>query len=249
MEARTFTGTRRVRLGDVDATGRFRLDALARYLQDVATDDVDDANVAGTPDDHTWVLRRLAVTVHRWPQFRDAIELVTWCAATAGSAAERRTTLTVEGEVVIESDALWVFVGPDGRPARLGPEFLARYSPDTPRRRLSTRLRHELAPPDAIRTSWPLRAVDLDVLGHVNNAVHWAAVEEALQHRDGGVEGGIEGGVEGRWMVELEYRAPLEAVDEPDLAVVRTPDGFACWLECDGVTRASAVAAVRPRLA
>ena len=240
MEGRTFTGTRRVRLGDVDASGRLRLDALARYLQDVATDDVDDAEVAGS-DDHTWVLRRLAVTIERWPQFRDTVELVTWCSATAGSAAERRTTLALDGGVVIESDALWAFVGSDGRPARLGPEFLAQYSPDTPRRRLSTRLRHELAPPDAIRTSWPLRATDLDVLGHVNNAVHWAAVEQVLQRADGAAGG--------RWTVELEYRAALEADDEPDLALVRTADGFACWLECGGVTRASAVATARHSLA
>jgi acyl-ACP thioesterase len=117
VEARTFTATRRVRLGDVDASGRLRLDAVARYLQDVATDDVDDADVSGNPDDHTWVLRRLAVTVHRWLQFRDAIELVTWCSATAGSAAERQTTLAVDGDVAIESDALWLAAARD-RPRR-----------------------------------------------------------------------------------------------------------------------------------
>jgi acyl-ACP thioesterase len=235
VEARTFTGTRRVRLGDADTTGRLRLDALARYLQDVATDDVDDAEVSGEPDDHTWVLRRLGVTVHRWPQFRDPLELVTWCSATAGSAAERRTTISVDGAVIVESEALWVFVGPDGRPARLGPEFLARYSPSTPRRRLTTRLQHDLAPPGAVRASWPLRATDLDVLGHVNNAVHWAAVEEVL--RAGGT-------LDGTWSVEMEYRAPLEADDKPELVMVRTDDGFACWLECDGTARASAVAHV-----
>jgi acyl-ACP thioesterase len=236
VEERTFTDSRRVRLGDVDATGRVRLDALARYLQDVATDDVDDADVSGDPDEHTWVLRRLAMTVHGWPRFRDLLELVTWCSAAAGSAAERRTTIAVAGVLAVESEALWVFVGPDGRPARLGPEFLTRYSPSTPRRRLPTRLRHELAPPDAVRASWPLRATDLDVLGHVNNAVHWAAVEQVLQRLD--AVGARE------WTVELEYRAPLEADDEPALAMVRTDDGFACWLECGGTTRASAVARV-----
>ena len=235
-DGRSFAGTRKVRLGDVDATGRLRLDAVARYLQDVATDDVDDADVSGTPDDHTWVLRRLAVAVRHWPHFRDSVELVTWCSATAGSAAERRTTISEGGEVAIESEALWVFVSPDGRPARLGPEFLARYSPTTPRRRLSTRLQHGVAPPDAVRASWPLRAIDLDVLGHVNNAVHWAAVEEVLRGTAAALDRG--------WTVELEYRAPLEADDKPDLAVVRTHDGFACWLECDGVARASAVAHV-----
>src|SRR4029079_111722 len=151
VEGRSFTGTRRVRLGDVDATGRLRLDAVARYLQDVATDDVDDADLSGSPDDHTWVLRRLAVTVRWWPQFRDSVELVTWCSAAAGSAAERRTTVSANDTLAIESFALWAFVGPDGRPARLGPEFLARYSPDTPRRRLHTRLRHDAAPPGAVR--------------------------------------------------------------------------------------------------
>jgi acyl-ACP thioesterase len=234
VEGRTFTGSRRVRLGDVDTTGRLQLDGVARYLQDVATDDVDDADSAGTETANTWVLRRLAVTVHRWPQFRELVELVTWCSATAGSAAERRTTLAIAGEVVVESDALWVFVGADGRPARLGPEFLARYSLTTPRRLISTRLLHELAPPGAVRTSWPLRATDLDVLGHVNNAVHWAAVEEVLGRAADAKDGG--------WTVEMEYRAPLEADDKPDLAVVHKPDGFACWLESDGVTRASAVA-------
>ena len=234
MTVRTFTGSRRVRLGDVDTEGRLRLDAVARYLQDVATDDVDDADVSGDPDEHTWVLRRLTVDVQQWPQFRDAVELVTWCSATAGSAAGRRTTLSVDGDVAVESDALWVYVGRDGRPARLGPDFLTRYSPDTPRRRLSTRLQHGLAPPDAARMRWPLRATDLDVLGHVNNAVHWAAVEQVLCRSVGAVVG--------RWVVEVEYRAPLEADDDPDLAVVSTGDGFACWLECDGAVRASAVA-------
>ena len=36
-------------------SGRVRLDALARYLQDVAADDVDDAGVEGA-----WVMRRMA---------------------------------------------------------------------------------------------------------------------------------------------------------------------------------------------
>jgi len=209
---------------------------VARYLQDVATDDVDDADVSGS-EDHTWVLRRLAVTVHRWPRFRDSVELVTWCSATAGSAAERRTTLSSDGDVAIESEALWAFVGADGRPARLGAQFLARYSPHTPRRRLATRLQHDVAPPGAVRASWPLRAIDLDVLGHVNNAVHWAAVEEVMQGSAGPGDGDAIGG---GWTVEMEYRVALEADDEPDLAVVRTEDGFACWLECDGAVRASA---------
>jgi acyl-ACP thioesterase len=37
---RTYSARRRLRLADMDASGRLRLDALARFLQDVAIDDV-----------------------------------------------------------------------------------------------------------------------------------------------------------------------------------------------------------------
>jgi acyl-ACP thioesterase len=56
VTARRFSARRPIRLSDTDATGRLRLDAVARYLQDVAADDVLDAGWA--PDEHIWVVRR-----------------------------------------------------------------------------------------------------------------------------------------------------------------------------------------------
>ncbi|MFM9132658.1 MAG: hypothetical protein ACKORY_08070, partial [Actinomycetota bacterium] len=49
---RTFTARRRVRLGDATPKGRLRLDATARYLQDVSNDDTRDAEWS---DPHWWV--------------------------------------------------------------------------------------------------------------------------------------------------------------------------------------------------
>jgi acyl-ACP thioesterase len=59
--------------------------------------------------------------------------------------------------------------------------------------------------------SWPLRATDVDLHGHVNNAVHWAAVE--------GLLGEI--GVNPRlpMRAELDYRLPLDAGDALELVV------------------------------
>lgn len=35
--------------------------------------------------------------------------------------------------------------------------------------------------PGAQRRAWPLRAADIDLLGHVNNAALWQAVSEVVQ--------------------------------------------------------------------
>ena len=50
---RTFRVAYTVRLSDTDATGRLRLDAIARYLQDAAIDDVQETGW-GAPE-HLWV--------------------------------------------------------------------------------------------------------------------------------------------------------------------------------------------------
>jgi acyl-ACP thioesterase len=213
---RTFPGRRTVRLGDVNGGGRLRLDAIARYLQDVATDDAVDAGLADG-----WVLRRVALRIHGFPQFREEVDLLTWCSGVAASAAERCTTLAVDGRVLVEAVALWVFVGPDGRPTRLDRGRFAVYGVAT-ERRISTRLHLDDGPdpdaPDVRRRDWPLRASDIDVLEHVNNAVSLAALEDAL--RD---EGRAEAAPP--WTVEAEYRAPIDPDERPVLVWTTSTDG------------------------
>ena len=51
--------------------------------------------------------------------------------------------------------------------------------PDRCRRGSSTRRR----PPVAEGRRWAIRTTDLDVMGHVNNAAHWEAVEDELARR------------------------------------------------------------------
>ena len=220
-----------MRLGDVTGTGRMRLDALARYLQDVATDDAADGGLADG-----WVLRRMVVRVDRFPTFREPVDLVTWCSGVAASAAERCTTLSVDGAVVVDAVALWVFVDADGRPTRLDRERFAAAGIPT-ERRISTRLRHDGVPPpgaEGARTGpWPLRAVDVDVLRHVNNAVTLAAVEDVLR-----AEGVAEAAAP--WTAEVEYRVPIDPDDRPELVFTRDSAGVLVGgLWCDGVVRST----------
>jgi acyl-ACP thioesterase len=57
-------------LADAAPSGRVRLDAIARWLQDAALADVVDSGLDGGG---VWVLRRLRLCVERFPRFGDAL--------------------------------------------------------------------------------------------------------------------------------------------------------------------------------
>lgn len=175
---RRYAHRRRVRVSDAGPDGVLRLDSLARYLQDVATDDWADA---GLSPDEIRVVRRTMLKVAdggRWPALGEDVQLTTWCGGTGPAWAERRTDLEVDGVPIIETVALWVPLDPAGRPLRLGQEFHDVYGEAAGGRRASGRV--PVAPSLTGMTGqpWPTRRADLDILGHVNNAAVWAAVTE-----------------------------------------------------------------------
>ena len=176
LAGRTFESSRRIRLSDRDVDGRLRLDAVARYLQDVAMDDVDETGW-GAPD-HLWVLRHIRIDVVDPLVDDDRVELTTWCSGTAAVAAGRRMSLAGDCGGRVELDSVWVHLGPDARPARIG-EFGA-YADAAGGRVVSPRVELPHPPTDGHRTDWPLRTADIDLLGHVNNAAYWQAVEQCL---------------------------------------------------------------------
>src|SRR5215475_9929305 len=87
-EGRTFVDSRRVRLTDMDQRGRLRLDAVARFLQEIAIDDVDETGW-GAPE-HLWFVRRMRIEVVEPFLVDRAVELATWCSGLAALAAGRR---------------------------------------------------------------------------------------------------------------------------------------------------------------
>ena len=205
---RTFAAHRRVRLADMDERGRVRLDAVARFLQDVAIDDVQETGW-GVPD-HLWFVRRIRVEV-RSPLLDDReVRLVTWCSGLAAIAAGRRWSVEGDRGGRVEVDSVWIHLGPDQRPARI--ESFGIYAEATGGRSVSTRLELPLPAADSPRTPWPLRATDVDLHGHVNNAVYWQAVEDVLRSSPIDVRRPL--------AAELDYRDPIDLSDPVELAVV-----------------------------
>ncbi len=177
-DGRVFDAARRIRLGDVDPTGRCRLDAAVRHLQDVARDDSADS---GLTEPMNWVVRRVMLEVQRAPAFQEWIHLATWCSGHGGRWAERRTEIRGEDGAHIEAATVWIFVdGETGAPKPLHEDFFDIYGTTAAARKVSARQTLRSGPPDDAESEpWPLRFTDLDLLGHVNNAAQWSPLEEA----------------------------------------------------------------------
>ena len=231
-DGRAITRTRTVRLGDVDQKGTLRLDATARYLQDVATDDVAESPLGDT---FAWVVRRTMIEVRRPGVLDEELALTTFCSGTGRCWAERRTSIVGAGGASVEVVSLWVRIDPpSGRPASLSEEFFEVYGTSAGDRRVSSRL--QLPPPadDVTVRPWAIRRVDIDPLNHVNNAAHWAALEEVMAERQ----------ARRRGVAEIEFLAALDAPTGPgggvDLVVATTidaaSDGIEAWLVGDAAT-------------
>ena len=215
---RRFTGSRPVRLGDVEPSGRLRLDATARYLQDVASDDAADAGLASG-----WVARRTLIDVLRPAVLGERLELTTFCSGTGRSWAERRTSITGDSGARTEAVSLWVQVdAASGRPTPLDAGFDARYGEAAGGRRVSSRLVLPPPPAGAAVRSWIVRAVDIDPLDHVNNATQWAILEEVLP---AGPRTGT---------AELEHVLAIDAGTPVELHVVAEDGRVSVWLVAGG---------------
>jgi acyl-ACP thioesterase len=201
---RSFSGPAFATISDCAPSGRVRLDALARWLQDIAYQDVVDVGLESVA---VWVVRRTRIRVNRWPRFAERFELTTFCSGLGRMWAERRTDVrspSSDGPADVEGVSLWVHLDPDRRlPFPLTEAEVTAYSGPEAQRRVTARLRHPAPPAVAHRSAapWTFRETECDLADHVNNAAYWQPLEEELLRR-----GADPGPVD----VELEYRAPAQ---------------------------------------
>jgi acyl-ACP thioesterase len=204
---RTFRVRYRIRLSDADAAGRLRLDAVARFLQDAAIDDVAETDW-GAPE-HLWVLRAVRIDVVE-PFLADGeVDIVTWGSSFSALAAGRRWSLSGDGGGAIEVDSTWIHLGPDARPTRIGAGFEG-YAEAAQGRVASTKLSLPVPSVDGNRFAWPLRATDVDRMGHVNNASYWSAVEHRLVDRVPDLRR--------PHRARLDYRHPIDLGEDVEIA-------------------------------
>jgi acyl-ACP thioesterase len=176
---------------------------MARWLQDLAYADVEQAGVA---DRAVWVVRRARMRVNRFPRFGEQFRLATFCSGLGRMWAERRSTIARvgdESEPDVEAVSLWVHLDPVARrPTPLTDEEIAVYGDVAASRKVTARLRHpapngECGPGAA----WIFRATERDLAGHINNSAYWQPLEEELL---------LAGAEPARIDVEMEFRSPAQ---------------------------------------
>ncbi len=212
-------------LADCAPSGRIRLDALARWLQDVAYADVEDAGLEAAA---VWVVRRTRMRVDRFPRFAERCTVRTFCSGIGRMWAERRTTVVRAGEESpdVEAMSLWVHLDPQlRRPTPLTEAELATYAHAGHDRRISARLRHPPPGETDRQWDWHFRATECDLADHVNNAAYWQPLEEEL----------LAGTDPASIDVEIEFRSGAQPGDKRILA-----SGERRWItSADGEAHAS----------
>jgi acyl-ACP thioesterase len=218
---RIFERRMRPGIADANGAGRCRLDAIARWLQDVAYEDLVDA---GFEAEGAWIVRRTRIEVEAFPRFGEDLLIRTFCSGIGRFSAERRTTISGQGAAV-ETVALWICLDPDaGRPMRFPREFIAVYEESAGGRDANVRLRHPDPPESAVRERWDFRAAEMDPAGHVNNSHFWVPLEEELAAAP-----------EPESMdAEVEYRDPAQP---GEVELLR--EGSSYWLASGGSLHAS----------
>ena len=213
-------------LADVAPSGRTRLDALARWIQDVSYADMEDAGLAHLA---VWVIRRMRISVARFPRFGERFVLQTFCSGLGRMWAERRVTIAPEGggESTVEAVTLWVHLDTSGqRPTPLLPEEIDTFAEAASGRRVTAKLRHPRPHAVVDERLWRFRHIDCDLAGHVNNSAYLQPLEEELLS-DGGRE-------PERLDVEIEFRSAAHPGEKLVLC-----DGRLRWIVGEGETHAS----------
>jgi len=234
---RLFKAHRQIRLGDVEISGRLRLDALVRYSQDVSDDDTADA---GLSDRMSWVVRRTTVDVFAPARLGERLHFKTFCSATGSRWAERRLSVRSKRGAYYEIASLWISVDSNsGRPRPLTEEFCSIYGSSAAGRTVSSRRCNPR--PTGVSGSgnstsgdggypawgnWPLRSTDIDVFGHVNNAAYWELVEAYPMP-------------ESPWRGLLEYESGLPPAESAKFQYRLSSGGNQIWWFHDSKVAAS----------
>jgi acyl-ACP thioesterase len=199
-----------LRVADIDATGRLRLDAAARHIQDIGQDQLREL---GFQETHPlWIVRRTMVDLIRPIEFQDMLRLRRWCSGTSNRWCEMRVRVDGRKGGLIESEAFWININRDTEmPSRIADDFLEglRRTTDVDRLRWKAYLKPGARDTADQIVEYPVRFTDIDLFDHMNNSVYWSVVEDYLAATPELLRGPLR--------VTIEHEAPVALGDKLEI--------------------------------
>lgn len=176
---RYFTRAHTVRYDECDCNTLLTPTAFVRYMQDIASQDVEDAQL---PGEGHWLVKRTLIDFAAPIPIHTRLELKTFGISfkriTSQRGYEARLADSPHSEPLISARTLWVYIDARGKPARIPEEIVRVWLPDGPEAPLSDP--PFPAPPERTpeTSTTTVRFSDIDLMHHMNNA----AVVEALDN-------------------------------------------------------------------
>ncbi len=182
-----YRATYRVRVSDVDSAARIKLGSLLSIMQEAATDDAERIGVGRKrlmAMGLGWALSKLSLTIARLPRWGERITVETWPSRRTRISTEREFVVTAEdGSVLATARTLWVLFNlKERRIEKL--EVLGEWPSILDLADESEFVRPAFSQEGENLTSdFGVRKDDIDLNGHVNNAVYitWAMEPLSLE--------------------------------------------------------------------
>ena len=168
---------------DMNSRSRLKLGSLSRLLQEAASHHSDTVGlgIEGLRERGMgWFLNKLEIRIHRYPEFKEGMEIVTWFRDIKGLKTHRDFEVFCGNEKVAVASTVWLYMDlKSGRPKRIPKEIAEAYTVEE-----DSVLGRDLADWKATREFDPdfdlsitTRFSDYDPHGHVNNAAYVDYVE------------------------------------------------------------------------
>lgn len=178
-----------VRFDEADARARLRPSGYLRYAGDMAWRHSEAAGFRRewyAERSLQWLVRNVSLRITAPVTYGDELTVTTEVTGTRHVWARRHAEMQRTGPadmaddraVVALVDTDWVLLGLDGRPARMPQDIAAWFA--TERTFERNRVLLPATPADATRLATRVRPLDVDSMGHMNNAAYLDVVDEAV---------------------------------------------------------------------
>ncbi len=183
MIEKRFIHTRKTRVGysTLDSRGELKIVSILNLLQDTASEHASAMGVSGfdlASKNLAWVIVRYQIEIKASPAWQEAITIETWRTPVNNLYELRQFRITGHSALeVVTASAFWVMIKKkNSRPVRLSRYLPERYLEQKTPEDLSTLKTLEKPVRVDFELPFKVRMHDLDLNGHVNNAIYleWA---------------------------------------------------------------------------